>query len=69
MTNQLRSNDDSRAANLAASLLERTEGSIFVEYLVVAAVAIGVAIALAAVGPGVVRGYTGQQQSLYQSNP
>jgi len=68
MINQLRPSSDGRA-NTAASLLERTDGSIFVEYIVVAGVAIGVAIALAAIGPSVVRGYTGQQQNLYQSNP
>jgi hypothetical protein len=51
------------------SLLAHTEGSIFVEYIVVATVAIGVALALARVGPSVVRGYAQQQQNLYRSTP
>ena len=42
---------------------------MLVEYLIVAGVAIGVALALAAIGPGVVRGYAAQQNSLYRSNP
>ena len=51
------------------SLLAHTEGSIFVEYIVVATVAIGLALALARVGPRVVRGYAQQQQTLYRSTP
>lgn len=46
-----------------------TQGSVFVEYLVVLAVAIVVALALARIGPNVVRGYAAQQQNLYRSNP
>ncbi|MGC4093356.1 MAG: hypothetical protein QM756_36780 [Polyangiaceae bacterium] len=51
------------------SLLRDTRGALVVEYIVVASVAIGVALALAALGPGVVRGYAAQQNLLYQSNP
>ena len=51
------------------SLLAHTEGSIFVEYIVVATVAIGVALALARVGPRVLREYAEEQQNLYRSNP
>lgn len=53
----------------AARLCTNTQGSVLVEYLIVAGVAIGVALALAAIGPGVVRGYAAQQNSLYRSNP
>lgn len=53
----------------AKRLLTHTEGSIFVEYIVVATVAIAVAFALARVGPHVVRGYAQEQQKLYLSNP
>jgi hypothetical protein len=50
-------------------LLTHTEGSIFVEYIVVATLAITVALALARVGPSVVRGYAEEQQNLYRSTP
>lgn len=50
-------------------LLSDTRGSIFVEYIVIASVAITVALLLARVGPRVVRGYAEQQQHLYRSNP
>jgi hypothetical protein len=50
-------------------LLTHTEGSLFVEYIVVATVAIALALALARLGPSVVRGYAQQQQNLYRSNP
>lgn len=50
-------------------LIIHTEGSILVEYILIASVAITVALALASVGPRVVRGYAEQQQHLYRSNP
>ncbi|HEX2673598.1 MAG TPA: hypothetical protein VHM25_22120 [Polyangiaceae bacterium] len=53
-----------------ASLLSDTRGSVMVEYLIVATFAgLVVAIGLASLGPHVVKTYSGQRATLYQSNP
>lgn len=53
-----------------ASLLVDTRGAVLVEYLVVAAFAgLITAAGLATLGPKVVKVYSGQRASLYQSNP
>lgn len=61
--------EDMAADTNSKRLLTNTEGSILVEYIVVASVAIAVALVLARVGPSVVRGYAEQQQNLYRTNP
>jgi len=53
-----------------ASLLVDTRGAVMVEYLIVAAFAgLLTAIGLASLGPKVVKIYSGQRATLYQSNP
>jgi Flp pilus assembly pilin Flp len=52
------------------SLLVDTRGAVMVEYLIVAAFAgLVVAMGLAKLGPSVVKTYSGQRATLYQSNP
>ena len=58
-----------KGPNCFTRLRSNTEGSVFVEYVVIATVSIAIALALAAIGPGVVRNYATQQQQLYRSNP
>ena len=53
-----------------ASLFVDTRGAVLVEYLVVAAFAgLLMAAGLASLGPKLVKVYSGQRASLYQSNP
>lgn len=53
-----------------ASLFVDTRGAVMVEYLIVAAFAgLVVAMGLAKLGPSVVKTYSGQRATLYQSNP
>jgi Flp pilus assembly pilin Flp len=53
-----------------SSLVSDTRGAVLTEYLLVAAFAgVVVAVALATVGPAVVRNYSGQRAALYLSNP
>ena len=53
-----------------SSLPTDTRGGVLLEYLIVATFAgLVVAIALAAIGPGTVRNYSGQRAALYLSNP
>ena len=52
------------------ALLADTRGAVMVEYLIVAAFAgLLTAIGLASLGPKVVKIYSGQRATLYQSNP
>jgi Tfp pilus assembly protein FimT len=52
------------------SLREDTRGAVLVEYLVVVAFAgLLMAMGLASLGPKLVKNYSGQRASLYQSNP
>jgi hypothetical protein len=57
------------SCRFAQRLAANTRGSVFVEYLVVASVMVLVTIALARIGPRVVRGYAAQQENLYRSHP
>jgi Tfp pilus assembly protein FimT len=52
------------------SLIVDTRGAVLVEYLIVISFAgLLVAIGLASLGPRVVKIYSGQRATLYQSNP
>jgi hypothetical protein len=52
------------------SLVNDTRGAVLLEYIVlIAFTGVIVAVALASLGPKVVRNYSGQRAGLYQSNP
>lgn len=53
----------------AAKLGQDASGSVFVEYIIVAVVALSVAVALVGLGPAVVKHYSKQRAALYQAYP